>query len=59
MQFAPTRRVAVAALVVAFAIAGCGIKGPLVPAPKPAPGATAPPAGAPSGTDSREPPRKP
>jgi predicted small lipoprotein YifL len=59
MQFAPMRRAAATALVVAFVIAGCGVKGPLVPAPKPATGATSPAAGAPSVTDSAEPPRKP
>jgi len=42
-QNAMSRRLAAAALVAALATAGCGVKGPLVPAPKPA-AETPPPA---------------
>jgi len=40
-QIAMPRRLVAVALVAALATAGCGVKGPLVPAPKPA--ADAPP----------------
>ncbi len=34
-QFVMPRRLAAAVLIAALAASGCGIKGPLVPAPKP------------------------
>jgi predicted small lipoprotein YifL len=43
MQIAMPRRLLAAVLIAALTCAGCGIKGPLVPAPKPA-AETPPPA---------------
>jgi predicted small lipoprotein YifL len=41
-QFSSSRRVLVATLAATLLAAGCGVKGPLTPAPKPASEATPP-----------------
>jgi hypothetical protein len=42
MQFSSSRRALAATLAAALLATGCGVKGPLTPAPKPAPEATPP-----------------
>jgi predicted small lipoprotein YifL len=58
MQIAFSRRASVAVVAVALCMSACGVKGPLVPAPKSAPegAATAP---APAAKDTAPQERKP
>jgi predicted small lipoprotein YifL len=58
MHIATSRRAVVAAVAVALCVSACGVKGPLVPAPKSTPeGAAAP--GAPAAKDAAAQERKP
>jgi len=54
MEIATPRRHVVAALIAAVAVAACGVKGPLVPAPKKSP--SSPPPTMPAIPDSSSPP---
>ena len=53
-QFSSARRALAATLAAMLLAAGCGVKGPLTPAPKPAPEATSP-----AVKDAPSPERKP
>jgi predicted small lipoprotein YifL len=58
MHIATSRRVLAAAVAVALCVSACGVKGPLVPAPKSTPEAAATP-GAPGAKDTATQERKP
>ena len=58
MHIASSRRAVAAAVALALCVSACGVKGPLVPAPKSAPEAAASP-GAPAAKDTAPQERKP
>jgi predicted small lipoprotein YifL len=58
MQIATSCRTFVAAIAIALCVSACGVKGPLVPAPKSAPEAASNP-GAPAAKDATPQEKKP